>query len=219
MLDEPALFPAGEGWSYSDTGYILVGLVIETATDSTYYDEVTRRFLVPLRLGLTSPSDRRVLPLLAAGYTAAKNPLGLPYKSTVAPGVMAWNPALEWTGGGLASNPHDLVVWAKTLYEGDAMNGDYLPQLLQSVPTDGQTPDLRYGAGVSIDQDTPFGTAYGHGGWIPGYTSSMRYFPGHRVAVAFQINTDIGLHDGSRSVVVEMEQRLTRLVVDYLRQQ
>ena len=218
VLDQPPLFEAGAGWAYTDTGYILVGLIIESVSEHSYYDEVTRRFLVPLHLGLTSPSNSRLLPLLTAGYTSAHHPFGVPEKTTVAPGVMAWNPAAEWTGGGLISNPRDLAVWAKALYEGRALKGDYVEDLLHGVPVGDRDSGIRYGIGVGIYEETPFGPSYGHGGVIPGYTSSMRYFPDYGVAVVFQINTDVGISDDSTPIVNEMERRLTEIVTSTVRQ-
>lgn len=212
LLDKPALFKPGEGWAYTDTGYILIGLIIEQVATHTYYEEVRQRFLSPLGLGMTVPSDRLVLPSLAAGYAAADNWLGMPAKATVSPGTLAWNPAMEWTGGGLLSNPRDLVVWAKALYEGRAMKGDYLNDLLRSVPVDGGQSGIRYGAGVGIYEKGPLGPTYGHGGLIPGYSSSMRYYPKYRVAVAFQINTDVGIADHSTPLLTEMERRLAAVV-------
>lgn len=217
VLDEPALFEAGRGWAYSDTGYILVGLILEAVLEHSYYDEIMQRFLVPLRLGLTTPSDRPILPLLAAGYLTEDSPLGLPVKTTIAPGIMAWNPALEWTGGGLVSNSRDLVVWAKALYESRALSGPALEELLRSVPVDGDNPNVQYGAGVGIYEGTALGPVYGHGGQIPGYTSSMRYYPAHGVAVAFQINSDIVDEDDSAPLIGEMERRLTEVVMSALR--
>ena len=217
VLDRPPLFNAGEGWYYSDTGYLLVGLIIEEVTGHSYYEEVTRRFLVQLSLTLTAPSDRLELPGLATGYLAPDNDFGLPHKTTRIPGVMAWHPGLEWTGGGLVSNPKDLVVWAKALFEGRAMEGRYLENLLQSVPISEDVTDTRYGIAVAIHEDGPLGPTYGHGGWIPGYSSSLRYYPRYGVAIAFQINTDIGIVDDSTPVIEEMENRLAKVVIAAVR--
>jgi D-alanyl-D-alanine carboxypeptidase len=217
VLDRPPLFKAGEGWRYSDTGYLLVGLIIEAVTGHSYYEEITRRFLVPLRLTLTTPSDHLELPGLAAGYMAPDNDFNLPPKTTLRPGLMAWHPGLEWTGGGLVSNPKDLVVWAKALFEDRAMEGRYLETLLQSVPISSDDPDTRYGVAVAIHENGPLGPTYGHGGWIPGYCSSLRYYPRYGVAIAFQINTDIGIVDGSTQVFKDMENRLAKVVMAAMR--
>jgi len=211
VLDEPPLFPAGEGWAYTDTGYVLLGLILEKATGRNLYDVVMDRFLVPLRLGLTTPSDRRILPGLAAGYTDPDNPFGLPPRTTVAPGIMAWNPGVEWAGGGFVSNPGDLVVWARKLYEREALKGEYLTELLKGAPVEPENDNVRYGAGVAIYESGPLGPVWGHAGRIPGYVSSMRYYPDHGIAVAFQVNTDV--ESGGR-LVSEMERRLAALVVE-----
>jgi len=213
VLDQPALFKPGEGWSYSDSGYLLVGLIIEKVTGHSFYKEVSRRFLVPLHLDLTSPSNRLEIHGLASGYMNKNNTFGLPAKTTIHPGVMAWHPGIEGAGGGFVSNPKDLVVWAKALYEGKAMDGNYRDALLNSVPISGESHDVGYGIGVAIHHDGPWDPTYGHGGWIPGYSSDLRYYPKHEIAIAFQLNTDIGIVDDSTPVMREMEARLAQIII------
>ena len=117
VLDEQPLFSAGKGWHYTDTGYLLLGLVIENVTGRSWYDEVVIRFLNPLKLSRTEPSDQVDLPGLSAGYMAEANAFGLPPKTISAPGRMVWSPRIEWSGGGLVTNSRDLAVWGKMLYE------------------------------------------------------------------------------------------------------
>ena len=216
VLDLQPLFEPGKGWHYTDTGYILLGLVIESASGNSYYDQVTKRLLKPLKLEFTSPSNRRELCGLAAGYVSHKNEFGLAEKTMTDNGVLLWHPGLEWTGGGLISNSQDLVIWAKALFDGEAIDGDYLEILLKSVRVSRATPDVRYGLGIGIYRNGKFGLTYGHGGWIPGYCSSLRYYADHGVAVAFQINTDRIL-DCSKPVVEEMEIRLAEKVIKSLK--
>ena len=187
-LDKEPLFPADQGYAYSDIGYLLLGMVIEQASQSSYYEELERRFLSPLELRLTGPADRRLLPGLVAGYVDPENPLGVPGK-IAEDGVMMLNPALEWTGGGLVTNPGDLARWASALYEGRALNGPYVDKLLTGVPAPAEGGT--YGLGVII-RETTHGTAYGHAGWFQGYLSIVAYYPAHRLAMAVQVNTDAG---------------------------
>jgi len=218
ILDRDAAFAPGSRWAYSDTGYVLLGMVIEAVTGSRWQHEVLERFLVPLHLADTTPSDRRTLPGLATGYVPPDNRLGLPASTTIAPGVMAWNPALEDAGGGLASTPSDLVRWGRALFEGGAMAGDYLPDLLRSVPTDSDG-SVRYGLGVAIREWGPFGRVWGHAGRIPGYTSSLRYYPDHRVAIAFQTNADAALLTRTRGdSLARIEHRLVHALLGRRRQ-
>lgn len=217
VLDQPALFEAGQGWAYSDTGFILLGMVIESATGQDYYDVIRARFIEPLRLAHTTPSNRPALRGLATGYTSDDNPFGLPPETTTSPGMMAWNPGVEWTGGGLVSTSRDLAVWGAALFRGRAMEAPYLADLLTAVPIDPREPGVGYGLGVSIHSGGSFGPVYGHGGWIPGYSSSLRYYAEHDVSIAFQINTDIGLVDDSAPLLPELEKQLAKLVVDAVR--
>ncbi len=186
VLDRAPLFPAGQGYKYSDTGYILLGLVIERATGRRYYDLLRERILGPLGLELTSPADRIDIPGLASGYHRRMSPL--PSKVAES-GVLRFHPGTEWTGGGLATNPRDLAVWARTLYEGRAFDWPYLA-LLDSSPNPLHSKVARaYGIGFFVFA-TRHGAAYGHSGWFPGYRGSMLYFPTAHLAMAFQTNTD-----------------------------
>lgn len=194
VLDREPLFPAGKGFNYTDTGYILVGLIIEEASGSTYYEELAKRFLKPLELTRTTPQNQRIVPGIAQGYAPASNQFfGVPLK-VIAEGAFLFDPSIEWTGGGLVNNSQDLVRWAKTLYEGNAMDRPYLDALFGSVAQSDQGSDASgrkygYGLGVTIAK-TDFGTTYGHGGFFPGYNSQLAYFPEYKTAIAMQINTD-----------------------------
>lgn len=205
ILDQPPLFEAGRGWSYTDTGYILLGLVIEAITGEDYFEVVKRLFLKPLKLEMTSPSDRRDLPGLIQGYADPNNPFGVPVKTLDESGVMVWNPILEWTGGGLISTSRDLAVWIKLLCEGKAMHSDYLKDLFQAVTIN---EDTQYGAGLVIKKNTSLGDQWGHYGVIPGYVSSARYYPQYGLAVAFQVNTD----ENAANLINDMEQSLAEVI-------
>lgn len=176
VLDQPALFEAGQGWAYTDTGFILLGMVIETVTGQDYYEVIHTRFTGPLHLDETTASNRPDLQNLATGYMRDDNRFGLPSETTTSLGVMAWNPGVEWTGGGLLSTSRDLALWGAALFRGRAMDGPYLAELLAAVPIDPHDPDTEYGLGVAVHHGGPYGTVYGHGGWIPGYSSSLRYY-------------------------------------------
>lgn len=207
------LFEAGTGWAYSDTGYILLGLVIEQVAGAAYADVVTDRFLTPLGLTGTMPSDTRTLPGLAVGYVAPDNMFGLPTRTADDAGRLLWDPAVEWTGGGLASTSGDLARWGHLLFGGAAMPVPYLDRLLDGVPVAAEAPGIMYGAGVAIYADTPRGPVWGHGGWIPAYVSSLRHYADHGVTVAFQINTDIGIADDSTDLVPALEAALADLAI------
>jgi len=218
VLDTEPLFPAGQAWAYSDTGYLLLGLVIEQASRSAYSDLVAERFLAPLGLTDTTHSDTRSLPGLAVGYVGENNPFGLPPRTMDDAGRLLWDPATEWTGGGLVSSSRDLAVWGHALFGGTAMAEPYLDRLLNAVAVSPDAPGILYGAGVAIYADTPRGPVYGHGGWIPGYVSSLRHYADHEVTVAFQINTDAGVVDDSTDLVPALEAALADLAISSVKE-
>ncbi len=189
IADNEGLFPPGEGYAYTDTGYVLLGLVVEAITGMSYYDALRDRLLEPLGLEQTTRSARSV-PYLATGYLQPANPFGLPRRIAEA-GTMVINPEIEYTGGGLISNAGDLAAWARLLYRGDALASPYVEEVIGSaVPRSPDGPG-EYGLGVFID-DLELGRAYGHGGWFPGYESVVAYFPDFDLAVAMQVNRDFG---------------------------
>jgi D-alanyl-D-alanine carboxypeptidase len=185
LFDTEAPFRPGEGWDYSDTNYLLLGMIIERLTGSRYYEELERRILEPLRLDATVPSDRRRIPGLAQGYAGPRNPFGP--SEMLQDGVFAFNPQFEWTGGGIASTGADLARWMWALYRGHAFDPSLLPVMLDGVPAR-LGPDARYGLGVII-RPSPLGPSWGHSGFFPGYLTEAAYFPEHEVAVAVQLNT------------------------------
>ena len=186
-----------------------MGLVIEAITGRTYYQELRDRVLAPLALTSTSPSNQRSLPGLATGYVAPANPFGFPAKTTDQNGVLVWHPGLEWTGGGLISTSSDLARWGDALFNGRALAEPELKTMLDSVPMDPDRPDAYYGLGIAISRAGVRSPVYGHGGWIPGYSSSLRHYPGSGVTIAFQVNTD----RISSDTLAEIEQCLASVVI------
>jgi D-alanyl-D-alanine carboxypeptidase len=186
LLDTQPPFAAGAGWDYSDTNYIVLGMILERITGRPYYDELRRRVLVPLALAHTIPSDRPDLPGLANGYAGAQNELGGYDASLDADGRLRVNPQFEWTGGGVASTTADLARWGKLLYEGRAFDAALLPRMLDGVPAR-LGRDVRYGLGVML-RPTALGVTWGHSGFFPGYATELLYFPELRIAAAIQVN-------------------------------
>jgi len=190
LLDEKPPFEAGKGWDYSDTNYIVLGMIIEKVTGRKFYDEANRRLLKPLKLTGTIPQDGPRLKGVVQGYAGSNNPFG-GTDAMMVNGKFAINPQFEWTGGGYASTAQDLARWAKMIYEGKAFSPELLPQVLEGVAAPMLGRETKYGLGVII-RKTSSGLSYGHSGFFPGYMTDMMYFPEQKVAVAVQVNTSVG---------------------------
>mgnify|MGYP001027394784 CR=1 FL=1 len=187
VLDEQPSFKAGEGWEYSDTNYILLGMIIEKITGQTYYSVLQKDILTPFKLSNTFPSDRINLPGLSQGYAGKDNPFGGQDRVLKENGDFIINPQFEWTGGGIYSTTEDLAQWGKLLYSGRVLNSQSMALMMDGVPAK-LGPNSKYGLGVIIRQ-TPQGIAFGHSGFFPGYLTEMMYFPEHNIYMALQTNT------------------------------
>ena len=208
ILDTEPPFLAGQGWQYSDTNYIVLGMIVEHVTGQDYYELIRRRILEPLSLRNTIPSDRRVLPGVVQGYAGPRNDFG-GKDAMIENGAMIVNPQMEWAGGGFASTADDLARWARTLYSGGFLPPAMMPELLNGVPARGLGRDAKYGLGVIITP-TDLGEARGHSGFFPGYLTEVRYYVDQEFAVSIIFNTSVQqaigrnpatlLHDLARTV-------------------
>ncbi len=210
LLDEKPPFEAGKGWDYSDTNYIVLGMIIEKVTGRNFYDEANRRLIKPLKLTDTIPQEGPRLKGVVQGYAGPNNPFG-GTDPMIVNGKFAINPQFEWTGGGYASTAHDLARWAKMIYEGKAFAPELLPQVVEGVAAPMLGRESKYGLGVIIRR-TAAGTSYGHSGFFPGYMTDMMYFPDHKIAVAVQVNTSVGRSLGKplSRVLVEVMEVITK---------
>jgi D-alanyl-D-alanine carboxypeptidase len=195
LLDTDAPFPAGRGWTYSDTNYIVLGILMERLTGRTVYEQVYARFLGPLGLADTIPSDRPVLPGLVQGYAGANNPFG-GRDAMISDGRFALNPQFEWTGGGFITSSYDLARWARELFTGRVYGPQTLARAVEGVSAPGLGRGSRYGLGVIL-WTTRLGPAWGHSGYFPGYLTEVRWYPDLGVAVAVQVNTSAARSPGT----------------------
>lgn len=201
-LDTEPLFEPGKGWSYADTNFNFVGLVLESITGKPFFDEADALFLKKLGLSRTSPSNSRSPMGLVQGYSMPNSPFG--YSGPLLKdGVYPFHPQMEYCGGGFVSNSLDLAKWAKLMFEGKVFDEKYLKEVTTGRPAR-TGPNEEYGLGVQI-RPSEWGKSWGHSGWFPGYLSEMAYFPHKRFSVAVQFNTDHGAKVGRRTYAFLME--------------
>ena len=185
----PPWFSPGQGGpKYSNTNYLLLGLIIESATGRPFAEVLRERILSPLQLDYTYFAASEELPdnRLAVGRTSSPFPF-------------IRRMAFAFTAGGMVSNAEDLVRWARTLYSGEFLSEDSLQETLElagRITWQNKTTPSRghYGLGVQQIDIEPVGVEWGHGGSFPGYRSGMYFYPEVDVAFSFIINQDM---DGS----------------------
>lgn len=164
LLDQPASFAAGEGWEYSDTNYIVLGLIIERITGRSLNDEIQRRVLTPLGLNETRPSDSPTVTGLVQGYAGPRNEFGGSDAMLDANGKFVINPQFEWAGGGYASSARDLARWMTDYFQGRAYPDSLVRLATDAVPSR-LGRDVKYGLGVIV-RPSASSTTWGHSGFF-----------------------------------------------------
>ena len=185
-------FPPGSGFHYSNTGFVLLGLVVEEATGASLGEELRRRFFEPLALDHTHFQGDGAQAGWARGYL--RSPSGhrnVTGSSDFRPTASA--ASVAWAAGGIVSTAEDIARWAEALYGGDVLNPDSL-----SAMTDHQFspyPLGTYGLGTRTHL-VDGARAFGHTGSLRGYMATMWRFPAEEVTVV--VLTNLGRFDGNR---------------------
>jgi D-alanyl-D-alanine carboxypeptidase len=182
------LFPAGERFSYTDVNYQLLQLVEEKITGTSAYAEIRRRILDPFRLNHIIPADAKRIARLVPSYAGKGFFLG--FDAVLGDSGLILDPSFEGGGGGFITNPGDIARWMALFAEGKVFPAALLPEVRRGVPA-GQLdvgPQALSGLGLEIAQ-TPLGIAYGHGGFFPGYTSLVLWYPERGISLAIQVNS------------------------------
>jgi D-alanyl-D-alanine carboxypeptidase len=202
LFDTQAPFAAGQGWDYSDTNYMVLGLIVEQITGAKYYDLIRDRFLKPLGLTDAVPSDQRRIPGLVPGYVGEGDPI-LPAGDVMKDGVLVVNPQLEWAGGGFATSPVALAQWGHELYAGRALSDKARRLMIDSAVPAKLGAGSQYGLGVIIRPPAPAAAmtsiTWGHSGYFPGYMSELIYVVDTGVTLAIQINSSAARTRGTAS--------------------
>ncbi|HZD69467.1 MAG TPA: serine hydrolase domain-containing protein [Actinomycetes bacterium] len=192
VAGQPLRFPPGTSWSYANTGYILLGLIVEAATGRTLAQELARRILEPLGLrGTRFPVNSPGIPMpRSRGYSLPQDPKGDVLGGPLLD-LTAENPSWAGAAGALVSDLEDLTRFFRTLLGGRLLPPELLAEMLTTVPFPPGAVPLplldRYGLGLT-EVDTPAGHLVGHPGGIPGFLSIVLSTPDGGRQLALMIN-------------------------------
>ncbi|WP_031486075.1 serine hydrolase domain-containing protein [Streptomyces bicolor] len=187
-LAHPPTFEPGTGWRYSNTGYLLAGMIIEKVAGHPYGDEIRRRIIRPLGLRETYvPGDDPVIP--------GPHPQGYVRPGEDAPlmDLTAVNPSVAGASGEMISSGTDLNRFLDALVRGELLRPAQLREMTRTRPTG--NPDGRaYGLGLE-SRPLPCGGLYwGHTGDMLGYeTAGGATVDGRQATV--MVNLDPGGSD------------------------
>ncbi|PFD96040.1 D-alanyl-D-alanine carboxypeptidase [Bacillus cereus] len=183
-ISMPPDFAPGKSWSYSNTGYVLLGILIEKVTGNSYAEEIENRIIEPLELSNTFlPGNSSVIPGTkhARGYIqldGASEPKDVTY----------YNPSMASSAGDMISTADDLNKFFSYLLGGNLLKEQQLKQMLTTVPTG--TDELGdYGLGIFKIKLSNGVSIWGHGGTIPGFVTFAGGTLGGKHTLAVNLNS------------------------------
>ena len=181
VAHDSLLFEPGSHFYYNNTGYYLLGMLLERVTGKPYGEYLAEHLFAPNGLSSTVYCDtRRLIPHRAHGYDRA--PTGSGFVNTDYISM-----ELPFAAGALCSTVRDLVTWTDKLASGRVVSATSYGQMTTPVKLPSNRP-MTYGFGLAAD------TLGGHrvilhGGGINGFISALMYLPQDSLIVAVLANT------------------------------
>ena len=166
--EEKLLFEPGSRWQYSNTGFLVLGAVVEKVSGQSYYDYVRENIHKPAGMVNSDCYELdRVNTNLAVGYEKEYTDNGVEFRNNIFSHVLRGGPQ----GGGY-STVEDLLKFDVALRSGKLVGQDYVKLLLSAKP---ELKSPQYGYGFQIDAE---GRIAGHGGGFDGISSNLDMFLG-----------------------------------------
>jgi D-alanyl-D-alanine carboxypeptidase len=195
-------FAPGTSWNYSNTNYVLVGMIIAKVSGHTWQHEVRRRIIKPLGLRSTTlPNTRVGIPgPHAVGYERFPGPNATPQDPDYGEPIDATrlNPSWGGAAGEIISTTHDTNTFLRALVSGQVLRPTQLAQMQHTVATNkafrSYLPGARYGLGLMRIRNS-CGHYWSHGGDIQGFQTRNGVTPNGKRSVTVSINTDTFVRD------------------------
>lgn len=186
----PPIFPPNGTFNYSNTNFVLLGLLVEKVSGESLGAYIEHHLLRPLHMTQTSfPSNAAFPRPHASGYTV-QDAAGTVAETT------NWDPSWGWAAGAMISDLHDLRIWAKSVATGSLLTPAIQRQRERFIPAPGLEP-ARYGFALFDIKGW-----IGHNGSLPGYESLTVYSPSLRTTMVILLNSDISPKSGELSTLV-----------------
>jgi len=163
-------FPPGTGYRYSNTNYLLLGLIIEKVTGHSVGDEIRNRLIKPFSLTHTSYPDSQAMPEpWAHGYGLDANRRWEDVSGTIPVSLMG-------AAGEMISDMQDMKRWVKLYVTGKTNGPETQRARMMCVPIG--EGNLAFGLGIGCSVGW-----YGYTGGLPGYNTANYYFPAQDITV------------------------------------
>ncbi len=194
----PLEFEPGDKFSYSNSGYYLLVLIIEAQTGLDYYDALDLIIFQPLGLEHTyNGNDSEIIPERVAGY--GLGPLGF----VNAP---PWSNLVPFSAGSLISTAADLIRYRRGVFTSDVYPDSVKKHLGQTYPLNDGTIGT-YTIGGLLRSEIDGHAKYAHSGDIWGYAADHAWYPDDDITIVILTN-----HQAEAPSVVSLEQKIARVM-------
>jgi D-alanyl-D-alanine carboxypeptidase len=174
---QPLNFTPGTAWNYDNSGYYLLGMIIERVSGISYAEYLDREIFQPLGLLHTSYCGTNPVQPMPDGY--------LMIGGMVTP-VKAAHNSIGYAAGSLCSSASDLRRWSEALSSGLVVTPHSYEQMTtRTLLPDGRTVGYGYGLGLGIQYGE---RVVAHGGSIVGFLSYLGWYPESEVRIAVLVN-------------------------------
>lgn len=198
-IKSPPDFAPGKGWHYSNTNYVLLGMILEQVAGRKIQASFAEKLFKPLKLTQTSWPVGVALPTPYAHGTTLQSLDGKVSDATHR------NPSWAFTAGELVSTMADLRTWVTSYATGSLVSPEMQKQRLTWMTMPPNSPERAYGIGVGIDRGW-----IGHTGELPGYNCAAYYLPEKKAVMVVMVNTDIP--NGKSSPALAIMKALAQVV-------
>ena len=190
--DKLYIYEPGTSWDYSNTGFILLGAVIEKVSGESYAGFLKEHFFGPLGMKDTAVDDPSVIvPHRAEGYRRGKTPGTFKNVEFLAQGNF-------WSAGSLRSTAKDLLIWEDSLFGGKVLKPQSIAEMITPArlkdgrpatdTPEGKRMPFQYGLGSIAYEPVAGHRAMGNGGFIPGFNTWVRRLPDDDVTMVVMTN-------------------------------
>lgn len=167
-LEQKATSAPGTTFAYSNTNYLIAGLIVEKLTHRPIAEQIERRIIKPLHL------RRTYFPGLGEERLRGAHPHGYHHDDPAKPlvDVSEQDPSFGWAAGQMVSTPSEVNRFFVALLQGRLLPPNLLREMRKTIPAPELGSDARYGLGL-ISHELPCGgLSWGHGGTITGYSTT-----------------------------------------------
>ena len=197
--NRPLEFQPGDKFSYSNSGYYLLGLIIEAVSGQDYYQYLSENIFSPLGMTHTySGHDAEIIPLRSGGYE---------YDGERFVNHSFWSYLAPFAAGSLISTAEDITRYRRAVFNSNVFSGNVKRLVMTRHKLNDGTENV-YALGALIESDFHGHTKYAHSGDIWGYASNHAYYPAHDLTIVVFANRQI-----QAPSLPSIEQKIARVVL------